>query len=175
MADPRPLTTEPLPLDLLNTVWMSDGAPRDLLDEDGGMRVWLDAHALTDAPADVRARNALVEAREAMRGFLATPDARSARRRLDAVLVRGAARPRLAKGGAIGEEIDVAPSWRVPWQAAVELLRLREEHGDRIRRCANHDCVLWFLDVSRPGTRRWCSMASCGNREKARRHYAPTV
>jgi predicted RNA-binding Zn ribbon-like protein len=42
---------------------------------------------------------------------------------------------------------------------------------DRIRACAGHDCVLHFYDASRAGRRQWCSMAGCGNRAKARRHY----
>lgn len=29
---------------------------------------------------------------------------------------------------------------------------------DRLRECAGDDCYLLFLDTSRPGTRRWCSM-----------------
>ena len=33
-------------------------------------------------------------------------------------------------------------------------------------------CVLRFYDASRGGRRQWCSMAACGNRAKARRHYA---
>jgi len=41
-----------------------------------------------------------------------------------------------------------------------------------IRRCANPDCLWLFVDESRNGTRRWCDMTSCGNRAKARRHYA---
>jgi len=42
---------------------------------------------------------------------------------------------------------------------------------DRVRRCANPDCGWLFLADSRAGKRRWCSMQSCGNRAKARRHY----
>jgi predicted RNA-binding Zn ribbon-like protein len=42
---------------------------------------------------------------------------------------------------------------------------------DRVRRCANPECGWLFLDDSRAGKRRWCSMQSCGNRAKARRHY----
>lgn len=42
---------------------------------------------------------------------------------------------------------------------------------DRVRRCANPQCGWLFLDDSRAGKRRWCSMQSCGNRAKARRHY----
>jgi predicted RNA-binding Zn ribbon-like protein len=42
---------------------------------------------------------------------------------------------------------------------------------DRVRRCANPECGWLFLDDSRAGKRRWCSMSACGNRAKARRHY----
>jgi predicted RNA-binding Zn ribbon-like protein len=41
----------------------------------------------------------------------------------------------------------------------------------RVRRCANPECGWLFLDDSRAGKRRWCSMSACGNRAKARRHY----
>ncbi len=41
----------------------------------------------------------------------------------------------------------------------------------RIRKCAHAACVLYFVDASRNGRRRWCSMASCGNRAKAAAHY----
>jgi predicted RNA-binding Zn ribbon-like protein len=34
----------------------------------------------------------------------------------------------------------------------------------RLRTCAG--CTLLFLDRSRPGNRRWCSMERCGNRNK---------
>ncbi|WP_194892334.1 CGNR zinc finger domain-containing protein [Catenulispora pinisilvae] len=36
----------------------------------------------------------------------------------------------------------------------------------RVRDCANPACGAWFLDTSRPGTRRWCSMDRCGNQAK---------
>ena len=41
----------------------------------------------------------------------------------------------------------------------------------RLRPCANDECHLFLLDRSKPNTARWCSMAICGNRMKARRHY----
>lgn len=43
-------------------------------------------------------------------------------------------------------------------------------HDDRIRVCANDTCRWIFYDESRAGRRRWCDMATCGNRAKARRH-----
>ena len=42
----------------------------------------------------------------------------------------------------------------------------------RIRQCAAADCALVFVDTSRPGSRRWCSMERCGNRQKVRTHRA---
>ncbi len=36
----------------------------------------------------------------------------------------------------------------------------------RIRECAREGCSLLFLDTSRSGERRWCSMRACGNKEK---------
>ena len=43
---------------------------------------------------------------------------------------------------------------------------------ERLRICANDGCRWVFEDTSRTGRRRWCSMASCGNRAKAARHRA---
>jgi predicted RNA-binding Zn ribbon-like protein len=42
----------------------------------------------------------------------------------------------------------------------------------KVRACANEKCRWLFLDDSKSGTRRWCSMSMCGNRAKAHRHYA---
>jgi predicted RNA-binding Zn ribbon-like protein len=42
------------------------------------------------------------------------------------------------------------------------------DYADRIRECAAGDCQLIFVDLSRPGRRRWCSMERCGNRAKQR-------
>ena len=59
----------------------------------------------------------------------------------------------------------------VLWSAA-DLLT-RGEHA-RIRRCANEKCLWLFFDRSKSGTRRWCDMNACGNREKSHRHYLKT-
>jgi len=40
---------------------------------------------------------------------------------------------------------------------------------ERLRACVAPDCTRWFLDISKGGRRRWCSMATCGNRSKAAR------
>jgi len=36
----------------------------------------------------------------------------------------------------------------------------------RVRKCAGEGCALLFVDTSRAGDRRWCSMAGCGNKAK---------
>jgi predicted RNA-binding Zn ribbon-like protein len=43
---------------------------------------------------------------------------------------------------------------------------------ERIRICDNDRCRWVFYDTSRTGRRRWCDMATCGNRAKAARHRA---
>ncbi len=39
----------------------------------------------------------------------------------------------------------------------------------RIHRCADRRCPRVFIDVTKSRTRRWCDMATCGNRAKAAR------
>lgn len=43
---------------------------------------------------------------------------------------------------------------------------------DRLRRCDDRGCGWLFLDTTRNHSRRWCSSSECGNRDRARRHYA---
>jgi predicted RNA-binding Zn ribbon-like protein len=46
-------------------------------------------------------------------------------------------------------------------------------YGDltMIRKCENPRCVLFFHDTTKNHRRRWCSMAGCGNRQKAAAFY----
>jgi len=44
----------------------------------------------------------------------------------------------------------------------------------RVRECDGDGCGWLFVDTSKTQRRRWCSMAICGNREKARRHRQRT-
>ena len=54
-------------------------------------------------------------------------------------------------------------------EAAAELLLTVDPN--RVRQCDDPDCVLWFVDTTRNGRRRWCSMERCGNRAKSAAHY----
>ena len=44
-----------------------------------------------------------------------------------------------------------------------------------IGQCSGPDCRWLWIDRTRNHSRRWCDMAICGNRAKARRHYARTM
>jgi predicted RNA-binding Zn ribbon-like protein len=61
--------------------------------------------------------------------------------------------------------------WPIVFDAANLLV---SDHRTRIRMCSDDTCGWMFLDMSRAGNRRWCSMSDCGNRDKARRHRAQT-
>jgi predicted RNA-binding Zn ribbon-like protein len=70
--------------------------------------------------------------------------------------------------GWTGRNLD-APIWPIT-RSAADLLT---SDTDRrlIRQCTASDCEWLFMDSTRNRSRQWCSMQSCGNREKARRHY----
>lgn len=67
-----------------------------------------------------------------------------------------------------GDELDQM-LWPVLWAAT----QLATSSGlERVRSCPGQDCGWLFLDTSKAGRRRWCSMAICGNRMKTKRHRA---
>ncbi|MCX4667190.1 CGNR zinc finger domain-containing protein [Streptomyces sp. NBC_01381] len=171
--DPRPLVGEPLSLDLLNTRWMLDGVRQDLLTDVDGLGVWLAANGIADRfEVDGRTLEHVLQARDAIASVVDAPGEAAGVARVNKVLVHGRIRATLSEQGP-GEEPEFKDaSWGAAWLAARDYLGLLAAAPDRIRRCAHEACVLHFFDTSRNGTRRWCSMAICGNRAKASRHYA---
>ncbi|TLF79413.1 CGNR zinc finger domain-containing protein [Nocardia cyriacigeorgica] len=168
MLDPRPHLGEPLALDLLNTRWMSDG-PQDLLTDVAGLRIWLETAELTGR---ARADAATLDAVRAARAAIYDTVRHGRRDALNEVLDHGRIRRSLADAGPLDTPEIADPAWLPGWLAADNLLNLLATAPDRIRQCAHPDCVLFFYDTSKNGTRRWHSMATCGNRTKAARHYA---
>lgn len=70
-------------------------------------------------------------------------------------------------------DLEIRTSWR--WQAPLSLLLpiaealarvVCEEDFRQIRVCESLHCGLLFVDRTRALNRRWCSMATCGNRAK---------
>jgi predicted RNA-binding Zn ribbon-like protein len=73
-------------------------------------------------------------------------------------------------GERTGPAVGAGP---IDFEAAVALSALallEPSRRRRIRICAN--CCWLFLDKSKNGSRLWCDMSVCGNRRKAKRHYA---
>lgn len=82
-----------------------------------------------------------------------------------------------ARGGRIVWTGPALDDWDADWAApgaipgALAMLAVQALFTlppDRVRACER--CGWLFLDSSRGGRRRWCSMSTCGNREKASRH-----
>lgn len=63
---------------------------------------------------------------------------------------------------------DLEKVWYpVVWSAAN---LLNSDDLARVRECASETCTWLFVDTSKNHSRRWCSMKSCGNRDKVRRY-----
>jgi len=67
----------------------------------------------------------------------------------------------------VWETDDPRQALWLPAHAGIELLR--STRLARLSQC--HNCRWLFLDASKNHSRRWCSMETCGNAAKARRHY----
>ncbi|WP_067473631.1 CGNR zinc finger domain-containing protein [Actinomadura hibisca] len=171
-ADPRPLVGEPLALDLLNTRWNEDGVRYDLLESVDGLAIWLRSAGLDDrAVADEATLEAALETRGTLLGLMEKGSSPETVDPLNRVLEHGALHYRLGLDGPENRPQTDDVVWLPSWLAAVDYLRLMTDSPDRVKPCAHPNCVLYFHDTTKNGTRRWCSMAICGNRAKAARHY----
>jgi predicted RNA-binding Zn ribbon-like protein len=163
----------------VNTTDLLDG-PEELTDPNT-LGTWLVAHGLMghgQPVADEDLRHALA-VREAMRSVigansglrvypvdLATLNEAAAASRLRMRFGAGG-RPRLepeASGavGALGRLVATLYS------------AMQAEEWSRLKLCGADECRWAFFDRSKNHSSRWCSMASCGNRAKARRFRART-
>jgi predicted RNA-binding Zn ribbon-like protein len=182
-----PAPADTLAIDFANTrYWRGSNEPTETLGSSQDLLDWAATTALV-APATLRRFRAAwtppefaraIEWREAIfRGLAAAsggsmPDAPDVALLNDA-LTKAPARQRLSSTGR-GWEVTVMPP-----RAASLLAPVLWSAGDlllgpklaRVRQCANPACQFLFLDDSKAGNRRWCSMSACGNRAKAHRHY----
>jgi predicted RNA-binding Zn ribbon-like protein len=95
---------------------------------------------------------------------------------IDRWLVHAGARPQLALDPAGTPVLGERPAADSPRRAlgaialdAAQMLGGPAERA-RLRICASDTCSARFFDRSPAGRRRWCSMRTCGNEAKARRH-----
>jgi len=160
-------TSESLLLDLVNSRLVFDDHVADELGDDRAAAAWLRGHGATGASAEVADARA---AREALVGFLRGEASVDVLSRWVDVMRR---RAEVSDHGLVWRE--EVPADRVIGARAVEAwAALQTPEGSRIRPCAASDCQHFLIDHSRANARRWHSMETCGNREKARRHYART-
>ena len=174
-----PFVADHSTLDLLNTVVQVDGTRVDLLGSDDAVVNWLrDAGMLgtTEAVPASATRSLLGiarELRELVRELVTRRMAAKKLKHLDALnafLAAGRQESVLVQDrGALRLETRFARS--TPRElllpvalAAAELLATSD--FTLVRRCESDDCVLHFYDRTRSHSRRWCSMAACGNRHK---------
>ena len=175
-------------LDFLNTIrdW-SAPAPVDYLgDFRDAVRFGRAAGLLTQGEAralDARPAGAEVARLRELRGVLERIFRRQVRGRvpgetdldhLAGALARAARTTRL-RGGAGKPVLSHIPLGA----AAAEVLRLRLAQAaaalltspelERVKSCPS--CGWFFLDASKNGSRRWCSMRTCGSNAKSRRYY----
>ena len=179
-------------LDLVNSRACPDGRCLEWLTDPEALNSWMTAAGLRD-PTEQRPMLSRAEATAALERVLRL------RNWLGAFLMRHSGSPLrdvstdelalvneelarddgyeqvVANTGGIGLR---GPTYRRPQEAIVQPLArvvaslLCTADFSRIRKCESKDCTLWFLDKTKGGTRRWCSMAICGNRAKARAHRA---
>ena len=104
------------------------------------------------------------------------PLPRTALAAVNGLLARGAAVDRVVAGRPDGFATRRDLRIREPADLLVPIAEAAADlvcHADlrRIRRCAHPACVLYFLDGTKNGTRRWCDMRTCGNRANAAAYY----
>jgi predicted RNA-binding Zn ribbon-like protein len=165
-------------LDLLRLFVNSVDFPNgpDAFESPESASAWCRAHGLPPV-SNPRERSRLVEFREALRELLFAnngeaekaaswealrPFARAAQFGVALDPVRG---PVLEPGGA-GADRTIATMLGIVHEAVAN------GTWGRLRACRRDDCKFAYYDRSKNGSRAWCSMATCGNREKAQRRRA---
>ncbi len=182
-------------MDLLNTRAVPGGVEVEWLADGADLAAWLGAAGLgvpSGTPREWDAAAGRVrQLREAFRPFVdrhagrpLTPAAAAELGEVNAVLATDAAyrqvEPRPGRDGPPLVWRRHRRPGRTAAAAAAVLWPLADAIGDLVtaadftlvRRCEGAACTLGFLDRTKSHARRWCSMATCGNRAKAAAHRA---
>ncbi len=152
----------------------------DELGDVAALRAWLTGHGLLDdaeaaelAGADLERITGFREAmRELLRTNLGDPIPTWALDVLNAEAERAALRVDFGRTGCAG----LVPTSRRAADRVLGRLLAGVAAADaegtwkRLKVCADDSCAWAYYDVSRNASRSWCSMQSCGNKAKARRH-----
>jgi predicted RNA-binding Zn ribbon-like protein len=158
----------------VNTVDLQDG-PEDLTDPNT-LKAWLVAKGLMEAAAPVDASDLkhAIALREAIRGVIG---ANSGFRlypvdvaTLNEAAVASGLRMRFGADGRPHLEPEVVGVVGAMGRIVATLYSaMADESWARLKLCGSASCRWAFYDRSKNHSSRWCTMASCGNRQKARR------
>ncbi|EYT81364.1 hypothetical protein CF54_20050 [Streptomyces sp. Tu 6176] len=151
-------------LDLLNSRPLVDGEEQDALGDPAGGRRWAREHGGDGTPEELAL---LREARDILWDVVRAERPPAA---LSPLLEGVRQVPEITPDG-LRWTVRTPPHARLAVETVLAWAATEEQLPGRLRPCANDACRLFLLDRSRAGRARWCSMAVCGNREKARRHY----
>ena len=171
-------------LDFINTLDLDDGVLIEHLVQPSDAAEWFRDHRLIHerdshhwTPADLdRARSVRAALRDVVDSVVTGRAPAAESLRVVNEVLDGGPRPQLELQG---DGIRIGHR-HVASQAAEALVPIAEAivdelatgRPDRFRVCANDRCQWAFFDASPTGRRRWCDMATCGNRAKAARHRA---
>jgi predicted RNA-binding Zn ribbon-like protein len=182
LRDGMPFLSGHLWLDLLNTTPILAGVEQDLLATSEQFERWLAAAALPlpEPMAHEPARRTLVALRQRLRAAFDEMRATGAVSKTAAYAVnlllaqaRIELRLEVAADGAKLVETFEPGAGGPAATVAQDFARFAATHPiaqHRLKGCANPACNMVFFDSGKNATRRWCSMALCGNREKIKRY-----
>ena len=161
--------------DFVNTLDVETGD--DAIAGPRALAAWLAEQGLAGEPrASVAGVRRAAELREALREHLLANDGARLPDDAVAVLDRQAQRSRVAVGfAATGAELRPAASGvdgALGHLLAAVAAAMADGSWVRLKACRAGDCRWAFIDRSRNGSRHWCSMGVCGNRQKARVYRA---
>src|SRR5262245_19547813 len=156
-----PAHDEQLLLALLNSAPIVDGVQRDDLTD---ARTWLTAQGW---PTSGNSSRSLREARDTLKAVVRGQTGPAS---LAPFLTDVHCAPTMSSEG-LQWTLDDASDRSVAVHAILAWDTLNTNSPGRLRACSNPECELFLIDRSKANNARWCSMAVCGNRMKARRHY----
>jgi predicted RNA-binding Zn ribbon-like protein len=151
-------------LAVLNSTPVIDGVPTDGLGDTARARAWLASVGGAGTATELRH---VLEARQALQAVVRGGEPPA----VLAPLLEGASCIPALTGGQITWTLSVPADRQLAVRAVLSWDALARTSPRRLRPCANDECRLFLIDHTKAGTARWCSMAVCGNRMKARRHY----
>lgn len=158
------LSDEGFLLGILNSTPVIDGVPTDEFADAARARAWLAGAGGVGTQEEL---GHVLEVRDLLQAVVRGEQPAGAL----APVLRGAAYVPEIRDGEIAWALRAAPERKLAVRAVLTWDSLAKHHPGRLRPCANDECRLFLIDHSKAGTARWCSMAVCGNRMKARRHY----